>query len=232
MGLARAIRRLRNKAEEKTSRKRRSKALLEPLEPRLLLSADLKAITVGAADDTATNLETENGVDTAQVIGDSAQGFLENPLVAGTGSAELIFVDPRVQDYEVLTQGLKESGDIVVLDVNQDGVRQIADSLAEREEVSAVHILSHGAAGKITLGSSMLDAGSLESYAEELRSWGKALSEEGDLLFYGCSIGQGEAGISLVTEIARLTGADVTASVNTTGAAVKGGDCDFGLSER
>jgi hypothetical protein len=41
MSLSRAIRRLRKKEEVQSVRKRRSKLLFEPLEPRILLSADM-----------------------------------------------------------------------------------------------------------------------------------------------------------------------------------------------
>ena len=40
MGLARQIKRLQKRREEAAAKKRRRKAFLEPLEPRLLLSAD------------------------------------------------------------------------------------------------------------------------------------------------------------------------------------------------
>ncbi len=50
MGLLRTLKRLRKKKEESTRKKRR-KAHIEPLEQRVLLSADLKLVTTGSAND-------------------------------------------------------------------------------------------------------------------------------------------------------------------------------------
>ena len=50
------------------------------------------------------------------------------------------------------------------------------------------------------------------------------LSAEADLLIYGCDLAGDEDGISLTSSLAALTGADVAASTDGTGAASRGGD--------
>jgi len=50
------------------------------------------------------------------------------------------------------------------------------------------------------------------------------LSANADILLYGCDIAQGPQGMALLTQIATLTGADIAASTNPTGAASRGGD--------
>lgn len=57
-----------------------------------------------------------------------------------------------------------------------------------------------------------------------MQGWAQHLAADADILLYGCDIAQGEAGQALVTELARLTGADIAASTNTTGSAEQGGD--------
>ena len=83
MGLTRQIARLRNKKENK---KERRKVLLEPLEPRVLLSADLKFAMTGSADDVKLHLKEVDGVDTVQLIDMSDQCLLQSQALADTSA--------------------------------------------------------------------------------------------------------------------------------------------------
>jgi len=60
-----------------------------------------------------------------------------------------------------------------------------------------------------------------------VKKWGEALTGSGDILFYGCDLAATAQGQSLMQAVARLTGADVAASEDPTGAAAKGGDWDL-----
>ena len=87
MGLARRLRRLREKNEEATAaKKRRRKMLFEPLEPRVLLSADLKFAMTGAADDVKLQLKELDGVETLQLIDMSDQSLLQSQALADTSA--------------------------------------------------------------------------------------------------------------------------------------------------
>ena len=58
---------------------------------------------------------------------------------------------------------------------------------------------------------------------------GPALTENADILIYGCQTGADVSGWHLVHEIAKLTGADVAASTDKTGTASQQGDWDLEL---
>ena len=73
MGLARQIRRLRKKLERRTARKRRRKVLFETLEPRILLSADLKLAMTDTVNDLTLRLEDGSGTDTLKLIDNTDQ---------------------------------------------------------------------------------------------------------------------------------------------------------------
>ena len=60
--------------------------------------------------------------------------------------------------------------------------------------------------------------------AQDLATLGGALSASGDILLYGCDVAAGADGLAFVNALANATGADVAASTDLTGAAVKGGD--------
>ena len=141
-----------------------------------------------------------------------------------TCGVEMIFIDPRVENYQDLIRSHDENSEAFVLDGDQDGVQQIAEILSERREISALHIISHGEAAQVTIGTSMLDLSSLDQYVSALSAWGEALTEDGDILFYACNLARGEGGLALVQEISNITGADVAASTDNTGSPQQGGD--------
>ncbi|MGR8920412.1 MAG: DUF4347 domain-containing protein, partial [Gammaproteobacteria bacterium] len=113
---------------------------------------------------------------------------------------------------------------IFVLDARADGLEQVSAILEHYEQVGAVHLLSHGSSGNLRLGTTQLNAATLKGAGEQLRRWGEALHADGDILLYGCDVAAGRAGVDFVTRLAAVTGADVAASTDATGAAARGGD--------
>ena len=145
---------------------------------------------------------------------------------------QVVVLDPSVADSDILLEGLlrgSTSGtySVVTLDTGKDGTRQIADVLASSGDISAVHIFSHGSSGSLTLGSTHLGVDTLDTYAGQLNSWGRTLTEDADILLYGCNVAAGELGLAFVDKLAELTGADVAASDNLTGHPSLGGDWEL-----
>ena len=89
MGLARRIKRLRKRKAEKAAKKLRRKAFFEPLEPRILLSADLQFVMTGETNDVTLHLE--DGM--LQVIDSSDQSILQSQALADTSGIEIIGSD-------------------------------------------------------------------------------------------------------------------------------------------
>ena len=89
MSLARQIRRLQKKVREAMARKKRRKALLEPLEPRILLSADLKFSMTGGVDDVTLRKEVE-ATDAFGWIDDRDQSVLMGEAFVETGAMEIL----------------------------------------------------------------------------------------------------------------------------------------------
>ena len=107
---------------------------------------------------------------------------------------------------------------VVTLDLSQDVISQISNQLANRNGLDTVRIISHGKDGELLFGNQVVDQSVLLSRGGEIASWGKALSPDADILLYGCSVAVSESGKNFVTTLAGLTGADVAASTNPTGA--------------
>ena len=93
--------------------------------------------------------------------------------------------------------------------------------------MDAVHIVSHGTDRAVKLGETWLTADTLSTYRASLSGWGESLSANADLLFYGCNLAGGADGRAILAELSVLTGADVAASVDDTGAADRGGDWEL-----
>ena len=148
-------------------------------------------------------------------------------------ATEVVFIDDSAEDFEQLIADLhaqRDAGravDFFVLDSQQDGIDQIAETLQRYSNLDAVHIVSHGSTGAVKLGATWLRIGSLDAYAGTIAGWGSAISTDGDLLIYGCDLAASSRGEMLVDSIAALTGADVAASTDDTGSALRGGDWDL-----
>jgi len=145
-------------------------------------------------------------------------------LEQGPGSETLLIIDARVADHQSLLADLPGNVTVRVIGVEESGIAVISEALAEGGDFDAVHIVSHGSAGALSLGSDAIRNDTLAGQSEALQGWAQHLAADADILLYGCDIAQGEAGQALVTELARLTGADIAASTNATGSAEQGGD--------
>ncbi len=138
-------------------------------------------------------------------------------------SRAVVFIDPAIAGWEDIAASAGHAR-VVVLDDGQDGLLQVAAALAAERDLAAIHIVSHGSAGRIVLGSTVVTAGVLAHYAGALATIGRSLAAAGDILLYGCEVGQGAAGAAFLEQLSDYTGSDVAASTGLTGAAALGGD--------
>ena len=139
----------------------------------------------------------------------------------------LFIVDSRVADYQALIAGLSADSAWVLLDSNKDGLLQMQTALAGYSGLDSIQVISHGSAGTLYLGSTVLDQGNLSSYTDQLRAIGDALNATGDILLYGCDVAEGVSGQDFIAQLASLTGAEVAASTGPTGASEQGGDWEL-----
>jgi glucose/arabinose dehydrogenase len=138
-------------------------------------------------------------------------------------SSSLVIIDSTVQNYQNLAAGAF-SGDIVLLDATRDGLTQISEVLADRHDLTSLHIVSHGSAGTLQLGNAAINLTSLNTHSSELQHWATALTANADILLYGCDVAAGEAGEAFIQQLSQLTGADIAASSDRTGNATLGGN--------
>ncbi|GEO99624.1 hypothetical protein MHA02_20120 [Methylobacterium haplocladii] len=147
---------------------------------------------------------------------------------SANGRHEIVVIDQRVADLQTLLAGIPASAEVILIDSGKDGFDQLADALKGRSDIDAIHILSHGTAGDLRLGTGDLTAETIQGrYAADLAIIGRALTVTGDLLIYGCDFAAGDVGARAAALLAQATGADVAASNDATGHTELGGDWDL-----
>ncbi|WP_277344946.1 Ig-like domain-containing protein [Metapseudomonas otitidis] len=215
--------------------------LISALEPRMMFDGAVAATVADTAATTATAAPTADAAhdtgarDSSHASADNSHGTQDlqaSPVSDGQSGVrkEIVFVDTRAPNYQELLKAVSPNAEVVLLSTNKDGVQQIADALAGRTGIDAIHIISHGDSGVLLLGNGPLFEGNLAQYATQLSSIGKALTTEGDILLYGCEVGAGSEGQAFVTKLAGMTGADIAASDDNTGGSAKGGDWDLEIA--
>ena len=145
-------------------------------------------------------------------------------LLPANSTSAIVFIDPGVEDYQTLAAGVLAGAEAIVLDPSKDGIEQISEVLFQRNNISSVHIVSHGQAGKLYLGNAEVSSNTLDGYSEQLQSWANYLTPNAEVMLYGCNVAAGEEGKQFIQDLSDLTGTDIAASCNLTGSAARGGD--------
>lgn len=139
--------------------------LLEELEPRLLLSADLsfglavpegsvlEASVLEVQHNLAEDMESADAVLQASVMETQTLRFVvpdnwNTTDAAVTQTHELVIVNLSTPDYEIIVDDLvADRGDgrqfeVVILDADRGGIEQVSALLSERTDLDAVHIIT------------------------------------------------------------------------------------------
>ncbi|WP_090122732.1 putative Ig domain-containing protein [Kosakonia arachidis] len=210
------------------------------LEPRMMFDGAIAATvdqtataqetTPTATPDTATthtnDSHAQNSDSQTQVAHQDTTTDNTKVPVAGDSAQphkEVAFVDTSVADYQTLVDQVPSGTEVVLLDSSKDGLTQMAEWAQTHHGYDAIHIISHGSEGQVSLGTLTLNTATAASRSADLATLGSALTEDGDLLLYGCDIGATGSGAFLQL-LHDTTGADIAASNDNTGAAALGGD--------
>lgn len=137
---------------------------------------------------------------------------------------EIVFIESGIAGVQQLVDGMSSGVEVHILDAAGDGLAQMASILAGRNGIDALHVFSHGSEAALELGTTTLDRANLQEHAADLTVIGAALGDDADILLYGCDVAGGSEGAEFISELAAMTGADVSASNDPTGSAMFGGD--------
>jgi len=186
------------------------------LEPRLMFDGAAVATADAATDDGSHKT----------VAPDPAPVAAPTEHSAPAERKEVAFIDATLADAKTLASSLRAGVEVVFIAQGQDALTVMADWAATHSGYDAVHIFSHGSDGTLILGGTSISSASLDNADTQakLAALGKALTADGDLLLYGCDVAKDETGQKFITRLAEVTGAEVAASTDATGAARLGGD--------
>ncbi|RDU97994.1 DUF4347 domain-containing protein [Trinickia dinghuensis] len=215
------------------------------LEPRHLFDGSVAAVAAKAAHSALDQQHHHNGADAHEShrhdhdAQDSAgrhgpadeqhaNGSHANadiPALAPNPKAtEILFVDPRVSNWQSLASSVDSSVQVIVIDPNRDGISQVTEALQGRSDLKSIQFLTYGSSGQIELGNAPITADALAAAKQQVASWSDHLASNADIEFWGCDVGQGASGLQFVDTVHALTGAQVGASTDATGAATLGGN--------
>ena len=139
---------------------------------------------------------------------------------------ELVIINSSTADKDVLISEVGEGRDILILDTNSsDPMADIKEYMESKDyKYDAVHIVTHGDDSGLIIGSRYVQDGA------EFGVMREHLSDDADVMVYGCSTAATEKGQAFLQDIADATGADISASVDMTGSSDRGGNWDLEYS--
>jgi CSLREA domain-containing protein len=144
-------------------------------------------------------------------------------------TSELVILDAQLDYLEDLIAGIVSTIPVALLSPDRDGIVQIGEILRDRTNITALHILSHGAPGILQLGNGYLTSATLTHDAEQIRQWRSAFSRDAEILLYGCRLAAhstipGAIQTNLLEQLQELTGTRIAAASGTVGDRTQGGN--------
>ncbi len=151
------------------------------------------------------------------------EGTVEVPAEV-QGDKVLVVINSSVADAGKIVNDLGENYEILYLQRGTDAMDAINDYLDAHAdtEYSALHIVSHGKDGFFILNGETVGNDSLNP--ADWKAVGEHLADDAEIMIYGCDTAKSDEGKALIQQIANLTGAEVAASTDATGA---NGDWDL-----
>ena len=199
------------------------KPIISALEQRILFDGAAIATAVDVLDESSFSKSSKDAVSQNDVTKNNAENSVHEAQAVKSfekNKKEVAFVDVTVKDYQTLVDEIGEGVETYLVSSMND----IKLILSNEVNIDSIHILSHGNIGEITVGNDILNKNTLSNFDSVLQNMKSSLSENGDILLYGCNVandGNGEAFINL---FANLTDADVAASNDITGNSSLNGD--------
>ncbi|TLS96139.1 DUF4347 domain-containing protein [Aliarcobacter cibarius] len=207
------------------------KPIISALEQRILFDGAAIATAVDALDESSFSSNNNNPQATS-TQNDVTQNNAENSVhkiqvqaVQGfeTTRREVAFIDMTVKDYQTLVDGVGEGVEVYLVSSLDD----INSILKSETNIDAIHILSHGNVGEISVGNDVLNQNTLNNFDAVLQTMKNSLSENGDILLYGCNVANDGTGQEFINTLASITEADVAASNDVTGNSSVNGNWDL-----
>ncbi|WP_322418096.1 DUF4347 domain-containing protein [Mesorhizobium huakuii] len=138
------------------------------------------------------------------------------------GASEILFVDPSVSDLATILRNLRPEVEAILLDATRPAARQMARALEGRYGLDAVHVIAHGAPGRVSFAADEWSLVTLDADGPDLATIGRVLGGSGELLLWSCNAGA--AGTNFIDALSCAAGTPVAAASDLVGSPALGGD--------
>ena len=91
---------------------------------------------------------------------------------------EIVIVDAAIRNPDTLVGNLSANTQVYYLNSDRDGIEQITAILSSYQNLQAIHILAHGRAGQLNLGSGVLNSGTFHSQTKKIKAWGGSFGKK------------------------------------------------------
>jgi hypothetical protein len=113
----------------------------------------------------------------------------------------IAFVDAGLPDLDTLYHALPQGLQVVWLDAGQNGIETLCQKLALEQKLDAIHLITHGAPGRIFIGNQTLSQSNLDQHQEFLAQIQRTLGDQGEWLIYGCDVAQEQVGQAFIDSL-------------------------------
>ncbi len=194
--------------------------IIEALSNRVLFSADplgLSDSLLAGGSDAPESMPESTPATLLDIAFDTTVAATSEPV----RSTELVIIDTTVPDFHRVIDSLSHDSpqtDFIIRTLHStQSIEHVDSLLSDYTNLTGIHFITHGTDATLRLGTTSIDNDNIAQHQNSFSNWGDALSEHGDILFYGCNFAETDDGKALVNAIAQATNADVSASVDWTG---------------
>src|SRR5437870_2509851 len=101
---------------------------------------------------------------------------MRSAMTTKTFKHEILFVDPGAPDLETIFAALRPEVEAILLDATRPAAQQMAEALAGRRNLAAIHVIAHGSPSRVAFSSGEWSLRTIARDAHQLRRIGHALS--------------------------------------------------------
>ena len=132
---------------------------------------------------------------------------------------ELYIISGEGKEISDITKLLENKGSNIVSLSGKDGLKQLVENFRQNHKDSTyerIHLINHGSNDKLDIGTTKINSKNISYYKKQLEELGTYISNDGDIILWGCNIAETIDGEKLVDKLSIYTSADVAASKNET----------------
>ncbi|MBO5821494.1 MAG: DUF4347 domain-containing protein, partial [Lentisphaeria bacterium] len=160
----------------------------------------------------ADGIDIDAEVD-SDIIEAEADDFIDGEIVDNgltiSTDKELVVINSTVADKDAIIAELKPDQEVLILE-DGNGLDELNEYLDNSDtKYSAIHFVTHGNDGYISVNGELIDSENFD--AAQWQEIGEHLTEDGDILLYGCDTAATAEGKLLTEMISEASGADVAA---------------------